>query len=202
MKASHGYLSELEHYLSPLTSEEKDDAINFYSEYIEDAGLQTKEDIERKLGTARQLSRKILADHSIKVDEDNRQKNKKTSPRSNSKMIWIIILAIISAPMTLGIGGVLLLLIMVAILTAAIVAVAGLATLIVVMAMCLYTGALLLFTHWTVGMFYLGCGFTALGVLLVAVPLLYWLCSVIMQIVANFARYLYRRFSKRRQREV
>ncbi|WP_057738026.1 HAAS signaling domain-containing protein [Liquorilactobacillus uvarum] len=194
------YLSELESYLSPLTSEEADDAIDFYSEYMEDAGLQTKEKIERKLGTAKQLSRKILADHSIKVDEDNRQNNRKSSPRFNSKMIWIIILAILSAPMTLGIGGILLLLIVCAIFTISIVAVVGLATLIVIVATSIYTGVLLLFTHWTVGVFYLGCGIVALGGLMIALPLLYWICSVIIQMVANFARYLYRRFSKRRQR--
>ena len=200
MEDKEKYLSELESYLSPLTSEEADDAIDFYSEYMEDAGLQTKEKIERKLGTAKQLSRKILADHSIKIDEDNRQNNRKSSPRFNSKMIWIIILAILSAPMTLGIGGILLLLIVCAIFTIAIVAVVGLATLIVIVATSIYTGVLLLFIHWAVGVFYLGCGIAALGGLMIVLPLLYWICSVIIQMVANFARYLYRRFSKRRQR--
>ncbi|KRL03564.1 DUF1700 domain-containing protein [Liquorilactobacillus capillatus] len=193
------YFVELERYLSPLTAEETNDVIDFYSEYVEDAGLQTKTELENKLGTAKQLSRKILADHSIKIDEDQRHHNIKRSPRSNSKMIWIIILAIISAPMTLGIGGILLILLMSMILTAIIIVVAMLLTLVILTAVCLYTGLLMLFTEFTVGIFYLGCGIAALGGLMIAMPLLYWVCSAILQVVANFARYLYQRFSRKRQ---
>ncbi|WP_057876608.1 DUF1700 domain-containing protein [Liquorilactobacillus aquaticus] len=200
MTDKESYLKELEGYLEPLTPEEANDAIDFYGEYIEDANLQTKKEIEYKLGNARQLSRKILADYSIKADEDNRQNNRKSTPQSNSKMIWMIILVIISAPMTLGIGGVVLLMIMCAALVVAIMTVVLLATLIILMAVCIYTGVLLLFTHLATGIFYLGIGIIALGCLMVVLPVLYWICSVVIQILANFARYLYQKFSRRNQR--
>lgn len=47
------YLAELEEYLQPLTPEERADAIMFYSEFIDDAGLETRSQIEERLGTPR-----------------------------------------------------------------------------------------------------------------------------------------------------
>lgn len=44
------YLAELEEYLQPLTPEERADAIMFYSEFIEDAGLENRSQIEQRLG--------------------------------------------------------------------------------------------------------------------------------------------------------
>ena len=64
------YLAELEEYLQPLTPEERADAIMFYSEFIEDAGLENRSQIEQRLGTPKQLSRKVLADHSIKMTDE------------------------------------------------------------------------------------------------------------------------------------
>ena len=50
------YLTELEEYLDALTADEKADVIEFYNEYIDDAGLETTDEIEKRLGTPRQLS--------------------------------------------------------------------------------------------------------------------------------------------------
>ena len=92
-------MTELEEYLDALTADEKADVIEFYNEYIDDAGLETTDEIEKRLGTPRQLSRKVLADYSIKATdiESHRSKKSKASVRSNGKMIWMILLALLAS---------------------------------------------------------------------------------------------------------
>lgn len=198
------YLNELESYLSLLKPEERADAIIFYSEYIEDAGLTTREQIEEKLGTPRQLSRKILADHSIKMSQDEVNEQKIATPRSNIKMIWLILLALLASPFVLGAGGLLvgfLILILFAIVGVIFVLGVLFCAGVVVMGSLIYTGIALLFTSWATGIFYLGLGLLALGVLLVILPIFYWMMKVILQGIGNFSRYLYNEFSKRRKQK-
>lgn len=198
------YLNELESYLNLLKPEERADAIIFYSEYIEDAGLTTREQIEEKLGTPRQLSRKILADHSIKMSQDEVNEQKIATPRSNIKMIWLILLALLASPFVLGAGGLLvgfLILILFAIVGVIFVLGVLFCAGVVVMGSLIYTGIALLFTSWATGIFYLGLGLLALGVLLVILPIFYWMMKVILQGIGNFSRYLYNEFSKRRKQK-
>lgn len=198
------YLNELESYLSLLKPEERADAIIFYSEYIEDAGLTTREQIEEKLGTPRQLGRKILADHSIKMSQDEVNEQKIATPRSNIKMIWLILLALLASPFVLGAGGLLvgfLILILFAIVGVIFVLGVLFCAGVVVMGSLIYTGIALLFTSWATGIFYLGLGLLALGVLLVILPIFYWMMKVILQGIGNFSRYLYNEFSKRRKQK-
>lgn len=198
------YLNELESYLSLLKPEERADAIIFYSEYIEDAGLTTREQIEEKLGTPRQLSRKILADHSIKMSQDEVNEQKIATPRSNIKMIWLILLTLLASPFVLGAGGLLvgfLILILFAIVGVIFVLGVLFCAGVVVMGGLIYTGIALLFTSWATGIFYLGLGLLALGVLLVILPIFYWMMKVILQGIGNFSRYLYNEFSKRRKQK-
>ena len=63
------YLAELEQLLHQLHHSDKEEAMNFYREYVMDADLVTYEQCISELGTPKQLSRKILADYSIKADE-------------------------------------------------------------------------------------------------------------------------------------
>ena len=70
-------MTELEEYLDALTADEKSDVIEFYNEYIDDAGLETTDEIEKRLGTPRQLSRKVLADYSIKATDVESHRSKK-----------------------------------------------------------------------------------------------------------------------------
>ena len=72
------YMQMLRCYFA-LPDDEIDDIVEFYSEYLADAGIDTSE-IEQELGTPRQLALKILVDHSIKEEaEDQRVVSK---PRS------------------------------------------------------------------------------------------------------------------------
>lgn len=196
------YLAELEEYLQPLTPEERADAIMFYSEFIDDAGLETRSQIEERLGTPRKLSRKVLADYSIKTTDEEVKYQRTATPQSNVKMIWLILLALLASPFLLGFGG-----IMIAVLIGILVLLAGLVfgagvllcAGVVVMGLLIYIGVAMLFSSWAVGLFYLGLGLLALGGLLVVIPLVYWLIRLILQGIANFSKYLYDNLSKKRK---
>ena len=175
--------------MDALTADEKADVIEFYNEYIDDAGLETTDEIEKRLGTPRQLSRKVLADYSIKATdiESHRSKKSKASVRSNGKMIWMILLALLASPAAIVLGLVLF---------------AILACVVAVFGACIasfYVGIVMLFSSFTTGLFYLGCGLMGLGAVLIGFPLLYWICRAIIQGIANFAKFLYKKIYKNRR---
>ena len=69
MDGRQKYISELKKLLAPLTVEERTDALDFYNEYIEDAGYNSYQQIVKEMGNPRQLSHKILADYSSKAND-------------------------------------------------------------------------------------------------------------------------------------
>lgn len=81
MDARQKYISELKSFLAPLTAEERTDALDFYNEYIEDAGYDNYQQIIKELGNPRQLSHKILADYSIKANNEEIKNSHTASPR-------------------------------------------------------------------------------------------------------------------------
>lgn len=195
------YLVDLEEYLGNLSEDEKKSALEFCEEYLTDAGLESRDEIENELGTPRQLSRKILADQSIKQSEKEAKNGRFATPQSNSKMIWLIALAIITSPFTLTIGFFVLIALVVvgALLLAAIVSlVVMIAAAIVMAGMALYAGLGLLFTAPFVGLFYIGGSLTATAVLMIVIPLLYWICAAVIQGIANFSRFVYHKYGNRK----
>lgn len=171
------YLQELKRYLRRLDDSEIKDIEDFYTEYLEDAGVQTRAEIEEKVGTPRQLSLRILADYSLK---DDGKESGGILPKTNIKTAWLIILALLATPATLIIGvallGVLVAAIGVAFAVAVtIIALAGAAIFITLTS--LYVGIFLLFTKLGVGLFYLGIGIIGIGALMVILPIIYLIIS-------------------------
>ena len=191
------YLQELKKYLRHLDDSEIKDIEDFYTEYLEDAGVQTRAEIEEKVGTPRQLSLRILADYSLK---DDGKESGGILPKTNIKTAWLIILALLATPATLIIGvallGVLVAAIGVAFAVAVtIIALAGAAIFITLTS--LYVGIFLLFTKLGVGLFYLGIGIIGIGALMVILPIICLIIVTVVKMVANFIRYIYRRFNKK-----
>ncbi|MFR0770812.1 MAG: hypothetical protein ACLSH6_00045 [Limosilactobacillus pontis] len=50
MNAREKYITDLASCLSPLTEAERQDALEFYDEFIADGGLTSRQAIEKKLG--------------------------------------------------------------------------------------------------------------------------------------------------------
>lgn len=201
MNAQEKYIKELKRYLKPLTPEERDDAIEFYDEYISDAGLMTKGAIEDKLGTPRQLGHQILAERSIKVNNEEKSNGQPASTHSSWKVFWLVLIAIVTSPVTflLSLGALIILICAVAAVFGITVGIIGtLFGLIVATGITIFTGLSLLATATMVGIFYLGIGITMLGAFLLIIPVSYWVIRWLAQVVANLSKYIYQKLVKRR----
>lgn len=85
------YLKKLEKELHKLPQAERCEALEFYTEYLDDA-----EDFAaaiEKLGTPKEVARSIMADKAVKyIDE----KQENTSVRKGVSALWIVALATLS----------------------------------------------------------------------------------------------------------
>lgn len=183
--------------LHQLHHSDKEEAMNFYREYVMDADLVTYEQCISELGTPKQLSRKILADYSIKADEKSTDDTTSKNPRSNIKLIWWIGLALLASPLALPV--------FIVLVTLAAVGFAVLASFIAVVIALTLSGvvsaiigvSVLLQSIWT-GLYYIGCGLLILGIMLTVMPagigLLRWLIDKTEQL----SKAIYRRFTDKK----
>lgn len=192
------YLTELAEYLAALTPEERADVLEFYREFIDDANLNDTKAIEQRLGNPKRLSRKILADFSIKEVEMQKENNanQKASLKANSNMILKVILALLATPAAL----VVLAAVFVGLTFFGSIGI-GIISLICVLVLvgivCLYIGFSVLLANLMAGIFYLGLGLLVLGGLMMALALLYWIIKGVVQFTAQLSQKVYQRLVKR-----
>ena len=185
--AKEKYLSELKGRIVKLPHEEYEDAVSYFAEYIEDAGLETYNDICRELGTPKEASKELLV----------RMLNKKEITSKNPTIVIIAILAILSAPISIPIIPVLVaLLITAAALIGALLLclVAGIIAAAVMGVKSIIVGAAAIGGGVTGGAIFLfGTGFLILGAgLLVAVGIV-----KLIELVIYLVGRLYYRVSRR-----
>ena len=94
------FMIELERLLRGLPVQEREDALNYYREYIEDAGFSEIDDVTDKLGTPKTVARSILGESVDKYVEV--QKERKTV-KSGASTLWRILLYICAAPFAIPI---------------------------------------------------------------------------------------------------
>ncbi|MDC2816866.1 DUF1700 domain-containing protein [Leuconostoc suionicum] len=191
------YLAELEQLLHQLHHSDKEEAMNFYREYVMDADLVTYEQCISELGTPKQLSRKILADYSIKADEKSADGATSKNPRSNIKLIWWIALALLASPLALPIFIILVTLAAVffAFLVAFIAVVIAL-SLTSILLVIIGVGVLLQ-SIWT-GLYYIGCGLLILGIMLTVIPAGIGLLRWLIDKTAQLSKAIYRRITDKK----
>ena len=192
------YLTELAEYLAALTPEERADVLEFYREFIDDANLNDTKAIEQRLGNPKRLSRKILADFSIKEVEMQKENNanQKASLKANSNMILKVILALLATPAAL----VVLATVFVGFIffgSIVIWIISLICVLVLVGIVCLYIGFSVLLANLMAGIFYLGLGLLVLGGLMMALALLYWIIKGVVQFTAQLSQKVYQRLVKR-----
>lgn len=91
------YLKKLRGKLRRLPAHELDAALAYYEEYFEEAGEENEQKVIVELGSPSQVASQILADFALKDLEASSEK----SAKKNMTAIWLIILAILSAPLSL-----------------------------------------------------------------------------------------------------
>lgn len=193
------YIEELTGYLSNLTADELADVIDFYNEYILDADLTTDEEIIAQLGNPKQLSRKILADYSIKAtnDETAGTPHYEPKPKKNIRMIWLVILAIFAAPIALPLA-IAIIGVISGLLVVIFAVVASVFIIIISFFAAGITAVVAGLSIWsqsvaTAGLF-IGSGLAIFGLSLIALPISYLVVKVLIQMTANFSKFLYNRF--------
>ncbi len=95
------FLEELSHKLRGLPEDDRQDAIRFYTDLIEDAGLREDEDVTPLTGSPEDAGRKILEETmDRKYTSFKKEKGYKKS-KSAGSMLWVMILGIFAAPIAL-----------------------------------------------------------------------------------------------------
>ncbi|SMS13244.1 DUF1700 domain-containing protein [Levilactobacillus zymae] len=192
------YIQALQKLLLQLTAAEQQDVVEYYREYLQEADITTYEAAVAELGTPQTVARKVLADYSIKMTEQPAgRQSTPAGTKANVKMIWLVILALLSTPVTIP----LILVVGALVVAAGSVAFAGVMTVLALLVAGFAGGIVgvivglmtLLTAPWT-GLFYLGLGLIALGVswlvTVVVVRLVQWL----IQVIAEVAKWAYRRW--------
>ena len=92
------FISELDKRLKYIPREDREDAIEYYTELISDMGFADSDDVTVKLGSAKDAAKKILDECTQKhVDEYEEKKTVK----GHATVVWLTILGILSLPLSL-----------------------------------------------------------------------------------------------------
>lgn len=155
------YLRTLARELRKLPKEEFDTAMDYYTEYFEDAGPEKEQEIIQELGTPREVAYQIITDAAIKRMEEQ------VDVKKGFSTLWIIILGICAAPVALPMAFAMVVLF--ASMLLVVVAFVGSAILVDLCALAggivtAFCGIYLLFTQPATGIALLGLGMAAVGI--------------------------------------
>lgn len=180
------YLAKLDKYLRKLPKVDYQEAMDYFSEYFEEAGPENEAQVIAELGTPKEAARDII---SRLLDEKIIDQEK--TPKSRVSMVWLAILAILSAPVTLPLA----LFLFLAVITILALGVAAIAVVLSLGVAFLTSGIYMLFDSWS----YLnisfsatalsfGLGLLALGLSLLALLAAGAVCKVVGRSIVNLAR--------------
>lgn len=97
------YLKELRKNLKRLPEQEINDALEYYTEYLEEAGPENEAAVLEELGSPKELARKIIieaVDKEFSNDSDLDEVENDEKKEKSHNSIWIILLAILAIPMS------------------------------------------------------------------------------------------------------
>ncbi|QDZ99941.1 DUF1700 domain-containing protein [Lysinibacillus fusiformis] len=161
------YLKKLRGKLRRLPAQELDAALAYYEEYFDEAGENNEQQVISELGSPSHVASQILADFALKDLENTSEK----STKKNMTALWLIILAIISAPLSLPLlaTAIALILSFGAVIISLIFAIgAGILSIFIGGIAALISGIFILTEHWPTALLFMGIGLiiTGLSVLL------------------------------------
>lgn len=91
------FLKKLEQGLARVPKEEREAVLDYYNEYFDDAGPENEAKVIEGLGSPAQIAAGIKADSAVKqLQTDN-----KPSMKKGISAVWLVILAILAAPIAL-----------------------------------------------------------------------------------------------------
>ena len=100
------YLAELEAALASMAPSQRQEVLDYYREYLLDAGLSSEAAIARQLGTPKQLARQTLAEYGKNSSDVNHFNPHLPKPLLKAPILGLIGLGVlILALITIAFGG-------------------------------------------------------------------------------------------------
>ena len=155
------FLSRLKSCLSPLSQEERDNAVRYYEEFFEDC--ESEEEALKQLGSPEEIANQILKENGINTE--NKATDKALEKEKSKNMGLIILIVILTFPLWIGAVAALFGLTVAALAVGFALNVAFIA----VGVTCIGVGAFLLFTNISVGLVMLGVGLVAISLFVLAI---------------------------------
>lgn len=100
------FLASLRNELRDVSTEEREEAIKFYTEYFEEAGEENEQNVLNELDSPLEVANKIRTTCTGVPATRDQRNGYRSAPRqsSTSRTVLIIILAIITSPVWIGIA--------------------------------------------------------------------------------------------------
>ncbi|MGE8001363.1 DUF1700 domain-containing protein [Lysinibacillus sp. NPDC093190] len=191
------YLKKLRGKLQRLPAHEVDAALAYYEEYFDEAGEENEQRVIQQLGSPSHVASQIMADYALKDLEAT-----STSTKKNVSAIWLIILAIISAPLSLPLLVVAIALIFSfgAVIFSVIIAI--IATVLSIFfggIVALISGFFILTQHWPTALLFMGVGFIVTGLGTLLFPIVARLIKTIVVVCVEALGKLFHKMMKKRK---
>ncbi|MFJ6265451.1 DUF1700 domain-containing protein [Lysinibacillus xylanilyticus] len=193
------FLKKLRGKLQRLPAHEIDAALAYYEEYFDEAGEENEQRVIQQLGSPSHVASQIMADYALK---DLEATSTSTSTKKNMSAIWLIILAIISAPLSLPLLVVAIALIFSfgAVIFSVIIAI--IATVLSIFfggIVALISGFFILTQHWPTALLFMGVGFIVTGLGILLFPIVARLIKTIVVVCVEALGKLFHKITKKRK---
>ncbi len=191
------FLKKLRGKLQRLPAHEIDAALAYYEEYFDEAGEENEQRVIQQLGSPSHVASQIMADYALKDLEAT-----STSTKKNVSAIWLIILAILSAPLSLPLLVVAIALIFSfgAVIFSVIIAI--IATMLGIFfggIVALISGFFILTQHWQTAILFMGVGFIVTGLGILLFPIVARLIKTIVVVCVEALGKLFHKMTKKRK---
>ncbi|MFJ8512026.1 DUF1700 domain-containing protein [Lysinibacillus xylanilyticus] len=193
------FLKKLRGKLQRLPAHEIDAALAYYEEYFDEAGEENELRVIQQLGSPSHVASQIMADYALK---DLEATSTSTSTKKNMSAIWLIILAIISAPLSLPLLVVAIALIFSfgAVIFSVIIAIT--ATVLSIFfggIVALISGFFILTQHLPTALLFMGVGFIVTGLGILLFPIVARLIKTIVVVCVEALGKLFHKITKKRK---
>lgn len=196
------FMKKLEELLANISKEEREEALQYYNDYFEDAGPEHEADVIRELESPEKVAATIKADMN---DTDHAENKGKTSRKewcsgSPGKIAIVVVLCIICAPIVIPVGIALVMTIF-ALIVAAFSVFAGLvvaaASIGIAGVLAVITGFPLLMVAFPTGILSIGSGLILGVVGVIGVVAAVKLCTIVYPAMVRFVKNVYHKIFHR-----
>jgi len=181
------FMADLSAQLSRIDADERAEAIAFYNEYFEEAGIENEQMVIEELGSPAQVAAQIKADAAVKEIQAG------SSPSKKGVALWTVILGICALPVAFP----LIIIALSAVFIILVLAATFVFTLAVLVGTAYFTGFVIfaagisvLISYPAVGIFYIGVGLAILGISLLSTIITFIIAHAVINGIVKLVNYI------------